>query len=156
MVIYMIKRIRRSLCFSCLLILTAGAIASDRVEYLNSGDVLPNELPFSEAVRVGETLYLSGQLGVKPGTMELASGGMTGQTRQTMENIKATLNAYGYSMSELVKCTIMLADISRWAEFNAVYVTFFEPPFPARSAFGANGLALGAEVEVECIAVKQE
>ena len=102
---------------------------------------------------MGHTLYLSGQIGVVPGTLELVPGGLAAEARQTMENIKATLEVHGASMDELVKCTVMLSDISEWAAFNEVYKTFFNKRFPARSAFGANGLALGARVEVECIAV---
>lgn len=123
-------------------------------EYLNSTEVFPPNLPFSEAVRVGNTLYLSGQIGIVPGTMELVAGGLEAETRQTMENIQTSLQANGYSMNDLVKCTIMLADISRWAAFNEIYTTWFDEQFPARSAFGANGLALGAQVEIECIAAR--
>ncbi len=124
------------------------------IEFLNSGKVLPEGLPFSEAVRVGATLYLSGQMGIVPGSMRMAPGGIREQTRQTMENIKATLEAHGAAMHNLVKCTVMLADISDWPAFNEVYRSYFEAQrLPARSAFGANALALGARVEVECIAV---
>ena len=123
------------------------------IQFLNSGKVLPANLPFSEAVRVGDTLYLSGQLGIAPGTMKLVPGGMKEEARQTMDNIKTTLEAHGCTMRDLVKCTVMLADISEWAAFNEVYKTYFSERYPARSALGANGLALGARVEVECIAV---
>ena len=133
---------------------TASCLAAQRIEFLNSGAVLPDSLPFSEAVRVGDVLYLSGQVGVKPGGLELVSGGIRGESRQTMENIRLTLEAHGYAMTDLVKCTIMLADISEWGTFNEVYKTYFSAPYPARSAFAANGLALGAQVEVECIAAK--
>ena len=131
-----------------------AARAADKpaIEYLNSGKVLPNTLPFSEAVKVGNLLYLSGQLGIMPGSMKLVPGGIKEEARQTMENIKTSLEAHGYKMSDLIKCTVMLADMSEWATFNDVYKTFFPGHFPARSAFGANGLALGARVEVECIA----
>jgi 2-iminobutanoate/2-iminopropanoate deaminase len=122
-------------------------------EFLNSGKVLPATLPFSEAVRVGNTLYLSGQIGVVPGTMALVPGGMQAEARQTMENIRTTLTAHGYAMSNVVKCTVMLADMVDWPAFNAIYQTYFTPPYPARSALGANGLALGARVEVECLAI---
>ncbi len=123
------------------------------VEFLNSGAVLPKTgLPFSEAVRHGNTLYLSGVLGVLPGTLNLAPGGIKEEARQTMQNIKATLEAHGCTMNHLVKCTVMLADMSEWSAFNEVYKSFFSGALPARSAFGANGLALGARVEVECIA----
>jgi 2-iminobutanoate/2-iminopropanoate deaminase len=125
-------------------------------EFLNSGKVLPSTLPFSEAVRVGNTLYLSGQLGVKPGTLTLVAGGIDAETRQTMENIRTALTAHGYGMSDVVKCTVMLADMADWPAFNTVYQGFFSRPYPTRSAFGANGLALGARVEVECMAVKAQ
>lgn len=134
------------------------AVVADQpaaVEYLNSGKVLPADLPFSEAVRVGDVLYLSGQIGVVPGTLKLAPGGVQGEARQAMENIRTTLEAHGHSMRDVVKCTVMLADMSEWAAFNEVYKTFFSAPYPARSALGANGLALGARVEVECIAARR-
>jgi 2-iminobutanoate/2-iminopropanoate deaminase len=139
-----------------LLALSGAALcpAAERIEFLNSGVVLPDSLPFSEAVRVGDLLYLSGQVGVKPGGLELVSGGIRGESRQTMENIRLTLEAHGYAMTDLVKCTVMLADIGEWGIFNEVYKTYFSVPYPARSAFGANGLALGARVEVECIAAR--
>lgn len=132
--------------------LPAAASAKDGVEFLNSGKVMPANLPFSEAVRVGDTLYLSGQIGLVPGTMKLAPGGIRDEARQAMENIRTVLEAHGYSMGDVVKCTVMLADMSEWSAFNDVYRTFFSGRYPARSALGANGLALGARVEVECIA----
>ena len=103
---------------------------------------------------MGPTLHLSGQIGVLPGTVKLAPGGMKEEARQTMENIRISLEANGYSMSDIVKCTVMLADMSEWAAFNDIYRTYFKGNFPARSAFGANGLAFGARVELECIAAK--
>jgi reactive intermediate/imine deaminase len=128
--------------------------AKPPIEFLNSGKVTPTTLPFSEAVRVGDTLYLSGQIGIQPGTLNLAPGGIEGEARQTLDNIRTTLEAHGYSLRDVVKCTVMLADIAEWAAFNEVYRKYFSPPYPARSALGANGLALGARVEVECIAVR--
>ncbi len=130
----------------------ARAADTPAIEYLNSGKILPATLPFSEAVRVGNLVYLSGQLGIVPGSMKLVPGGIKEEARQTLENIRTALEAHGYKMGDLVKCTVMLADMSEWAAFNDVYKTFFTGHFPARSAFGANGLALGARVEVECIA----
>lgn len=123
------------------------------VQFLNSGKIIPKDLPFSEAVKVNETLYLSGQIGISPGTLKLVPGGIKEETRQTMDNIRTSLEANGYKMRDIVKCTVMLADISEWAKFNEVYATYFSNNYPARSAFGASGLALGAKVEVECIAV---
>jgi reactive intermediate/imine deaminase len=132
--------------------LVVHAQAPTGIEFLNSGKVLPTNLPFSEAVRVGDTLYLSGQVGVLPGSMKLVTGGLEAEARQTLENVRTTLQAHGLGLGNVVKCTIMLADIAEWAAFNEVYKRFFTAPYPARSALGANGLALGARVEVECIA----
>lgn len=132
-----------------------GAVSAKQpatVEFLNSGKVLPTGLPFSEAVRVDKMLYLSGQVGNEPGTLKLVPGGLKEETRQAMNNIKTSLEAHGYTMRDLVKCTVMLADLSKWGEFNEIYKTFFVDRYPARSALGANGLALGAQVEIECIA----
>ena len=112
----------------------------------------PPSLPFSKAVAVGDMLYLSGELGIAPDTLALAPGGIAAETKQVMENIKATLKANGSDMNHVVKCLVMLADINEWAQMNAVYRTYFKKRFPARSALGANGLALGARVEIECIA----
>src|SRR5687767_6095830 len=137
---------------ACLGMLPAYPQSQGSPEFLNSGKVYPTNLPFSEAVRIENTLLLSGQIGVQPGTLKLVPGGMKAEARQTMTNIKTTLEAHGYAMRDLVKCTVMLADINEWSEFNEVYKTFFTGRYPARSALGANGLALGAKVEVECIA----
>jgi len=150
------SRIPRTVVAAALLAAAPPAFAgeSPAVEFLNSGKVTPTTLPFSEAVRVGDTLYLSGQIGIRPGTLELAPGGIEGEARQTLENIRTTLETHGYTLRDVVKCTVMLADIAEWAAFNDVYRTFFSPPYPARSALGANGLAMGARVEVECVAAR--
>ncbi len=110
------------------------------------------ELPFSDAVRVGDLLFLSGKLGNQPGTRTLAPGGIKGETRQALTNIKDTLERWGSSMDRVVTCTVFLADMDEWAEMNEVYVTFFPERKPARSALGVSSLALDARVEIECIA----
>lgn len=111
--------------------------------------------PFSPAVRVGNLIYLAGQIGTDPsagGTV--VTGGIAAETRQVMENIKRVAEAAGSSMDRLAKCTVFMADMKEWDAMNEVYRTFFTAPnFPARSALGANGLALNARVEIECIAV---
>jgi 2-iminobutanoate/2-iminopropanoate deaminase len=122
------------------------------VSYLQMPAMDGLDLPFSSAVRAGNTLYLSGNVGNIPGTFDLAKGGIAGETHQTMENISAVLQEFGSSMDEVVKCTVFLADMSEWSAMNDIYRTYFKNP-PARSALGANGLALGARVELECIAV---
>jgi len=125
---------------------------SPEVEYLNAAGTEGLGLPFSAAVRVDNMLYLSGNIGNIPGTLELAPGGIEGQTRQTMENIKHALEEFGSSMDRVVKCTVFLADMGEWAAMNEIYKTYFTNP-PARSALGASGLALDGRIEVECIAV---
>lgn len=108
-------------------------------------------LPFSESVRVGDVLYLSGSLGNEPGTKMLVSGGLEAETHQTIRNIAHVLEKHGLTFDDVFKVQVMLADMAEWEAFNAIYVTYFEPDrLPARSAWGCNGLALGARVEVEC------
>ena len=113
---------------------------------------LPNAPgPFSEAVRVEDMLYLSGAIGTDS-SGKVVAGGIGPETRQTMENIKATLARNNLTMTNVVKCTVMLADIKEWPAMNEVYRTYFPGPKPARSAFAGTGLALNARVEIECLA----
>jgi reactive intermediate/imine deaminase len=126
------------------------------VEFLNAPGTEDLNLPFSEAVRVDDTLYLSGQLGNVPGTWELVPGGITEETRQTLDNIGAVLERHGSSYDRVVKCTVFLADIAEWPAMNEVYRTYFTESPPARSAMATSGLALDARVEIECIAVMGE
>jgi 2-iminobutanoate/2-iminopropanoate deaminase len=129
--------------------LVAGCTTSrNTIEYI----ARPNAPgPFSEAVRVGNIVFLSGELGTDS-TGRLVPGGITAETRQTLENIKGKLARIGLTMDNVVKCTAMLADISEWGAMNAVYRTYFPGPKPARSAFGTSGLVRGARMELECIA----
>ncbi|HWM29869.1 MAG TPA: Rid family hydrolase [Woeseiaceae bacterium] len=129
----------------------SGSAAPD-VQYLNAPGTEGLGLPFSAAVRVDNMLYLSGAIGNVPGTLDLAPGGIQGETRQAMENIKESLEHFGSSMDRVVKCTVFLADMGEWEAMNEVYRTYFENP-PARSALGASGLALDGRIEIECIAV---
>ena len=127
---------------------TAPAIDRSAVQYIRAADP---KAPFSAAVRVDNILYLSGQIGV--GADGRLPPQFADQARQTLENVAATLKASGSSLDDVFKCTVMLADMSRWEEFNRIYVTYFKPErLPARSAIGANGLALGAMLELECSA----
>jgi reactive intermediate/imine deaminase len=123
------------------------------VRYISSAASRAANLPFSQAVRVGDVLYLSGAIGNVPGTMELVPGGIQAETRQAMDNIGSVLGENGLTFGHVFKCTVMLADMASWAAFNEVYLTYFKADrLPARSAFGAVGLALGAQVELECVA----
>jgi reactive intermediate/imine deaminase len=111
--------------------------------------------PFAEAIEVGDMLYLSGQIGIRPGEARPVAGGTLAEGRQTMENIGATLKRHGLSHADLVRCLVVLTDMSQWAAFNRVYAEFFpDGRYPARSAIGATALALGASVEIECTARK--
>jgi len=122
-------------------------IAFDR-----SAETAAADLPFSDAVRAGDLLFLSGQLGVRPGERQLVPGGVEAETAQILDNIRAILARNGSSLAQVVKCTAFLADMSEWAQMNAVYRRYFTSQLPARSAFGAAGLAYGARIELECIA----
>lgn len=107
--------------------------------------------PFSTAVQVGDILYLSGDLGAAETGNAVVPGGIEPETRQMFKRIKATLSHHGLTLKDVFKCTVMLADMSEWQTFNAIYATYFEPgKYPTRSAMGVNGLALGARVEMEC------
>jgi reactive intermediate/imine deaminase len=107
--------------------------------------------PISEAVRVGDTVYLSGQLGLD---RERLVSGFEAQAEQAMKNVGAALARLGLGFEHVVKCTVMLQDIGKLAAFNRIYANYFSAgQWPARSAFAGTELALGAEVEVECIAV---
>lgn len=102
-------------------------------KHLNSGKVLPTTLPFSEAIQVGPTLYLSGQIGNIPGSLKLPSGGIQPEAKQVMENIKTSLESHGCTLADVVKCTVMLADMNEWNVSNEVYKTFFSAGrFPAQ------------------------
>ena len=96
-------------------------------------------------------LYLSGAMGIDE-TGALVPGGIEAETRQALVNIRSVLERHGTSMDRVVKCTVMLADMQEWAAMNRVYVQQFSTNLPARSAFGASGLALGGRVEIECVA----
>jgi reactive intermediate/imine deaminase len=132
-----------------------GAGASDhnkpKVEYLPAPGTEEMDLPYTAAVRLNNTLYLSGALGIVPGTRSLAEGGIQPETRQTLENITKTLENSGSSIENVVKCTVLLADVAEWSAMNEVYKTFFDDK-PARTAVGVGGLPLNARVEIECIA----
>ncbi|MBJ3776694.1 Rid family hydrolase [Acuticoccus mangrovi] len=130
------------------------AITGRKVHVHSSGTFADQDLPFCEAVEIDGVVLLSGQMGVIPGSLRLAAGGVAAETRQMMENIGATLEAAGLGFANIVKATVFLADMTEWPAFNAIYLRYFVKPYPARSALGTSGLALGARVEMECIAVR--
>lgn len=132
------------------LALLLAAPGTPTVHYTSPESIRLNR-PFSEATQVGDIIYLSGQIGAVPGEDSVVAGGIEPETRQVMANIGAVLAKRGLTHDDLFKCTVMLADMKQWDAFNRVYVAYFKPGrFPSRSAFGANGLARGAAVELEC------
>lgn len=134
-----LRRLTRATIMGALLI--PGAVAAEPL------------FPFAEAVRADNLLFLSGQIGIAPGGAGLVAGGVTAETRQAMDNIGATLRRNGLRYADLVKCTVMLKDMTQWGAFNRVYAGYFpQGRYPARSAMGAAALALGANVEIDCIA----
>ncbi len=140
---------RRVLILLCVVV--APALVAQEKEVLKVPGAVEG-LPFSPAIRVGNVIYLSGQLGNRIGTRELVSGGITPETRQTMENIRTVLDAAGSSLDRVFKCTVFLADIADYPAMNAVYASYFPNNPPARSTVAGSGLALGARVEIECMA----
>ena len=122
------------------------------VEYFPASPInATTPAPFSSAVRVGDVLYLSGQIGIAPDGKLPA--GFEAQAKQTMENVGAALKARGLGWGDVFKCTVMIDNMADWPKFNTIYVPYFPAgKLPARSAFGADGLALGALLELECLA----
>ena len=126
--------------------------ANPNPEYINLVEPFP--YPFSSAVKIGNLVYVSGQIGshMENGAPVLVKGGLEHEAHQALDNIKAVLEKAGTSMDRVVKCTVMLADMKEWPKFNEIYATYFPGPKPARAAFGATALAMNARVEIDCIA----
>jgi reactive intermediate/imine deaminase len=157
---------RRTLLLAALL--TAGCVAQAptpaqappttvpaQLEFINLYDPWP--YPFSSATRVGNLIFVSGQIGteMRDGKPVLVAGGLDAEAKQTMENIRAILARAGSSLDRVAKCNVIMADMSEWPRLNEIYATYFPGAKPARAAWGATGLALGARVEIDCIAVAQ-
>lgn len=128
-----------------------AALSAD-VSYNTGQPISGQTLPFSRAVRVGQTLYLSGELGIDPATNKLVPGGTGPETAQIFRNYERTLAEYGADLSDLVKCTVFLGDMAHYGDMNAAYAAAVPDPKPARSTVGVNGLGFGAALEIECIA----
>ena len=147
-----------ALITTCSLGLTVSASAAPvtaNPTYIKSAPLFLGDggaYPFSEAVRVDDTLYMSGQIGFKDG--KLVKGGIQAETKQTFANIEEVLLKYGYQKSDIIKCSAMLTDMDDFSAFNKAYQTELSKPYPVRSTFGVTELAAGASVEIECIAAK--
>ena len=125
-------------------VLIAGPAAAAEPEFYPPANP---QSPYSEAVRVGDLLVVSGQLGVRPGQPV----SFEDESRRALDNVAAVLSRHGAGMGDVFKCTVMLTDMSKWAAFNGIYTGYFKPGrLPARSVLGAGALAAGANVEVEC------
>jgi|TARA_B100001142_G_scaffold21780_1_gene20047 enamine deaminase RidA (YjgF/YER057c/UK114 family) len=130
--------------------------SQNEIQYVNSDETKEKGYPFSDATVVNGIIYLSGAIGTLPDG-SVVSGGIVAETRQTMMNIKNRLEKMGGSMDDIFKCTCMLADIKDWPLMSQEYKKFFNPDkLPARSAFAGSGLALGAKLEIECMAIKRK
>lgn len=139
--------------FVVMMLMSLPTISMADVEHYTLPENRFKNLPFSEAVRHGNTVYLAGQIGIPPGEAKLVSGGVKAETQQIMKNIGHVLAHFSLTHKDLVRCQVMLADISEWPSFNEVYQTFFSAPYPARSALASSGLAFGARAEVVCEAI---
>jgi reactive intermediate/imine deaminase len=132
---------------------TATPVPPARPDFINL--VEPWPYPFSSAVRAGRFIFVSGQIGTEivDGAPRLVGGGIEAETRRTLDNIRDILAKAGSSLERVVKCSVMMADMAEWPAMNTIYATYFPGPKPARAAWGASGLALGARVEIDCIAL---
>ena len=147
------KVVRRPWLGNIVLVAVVGCASAHRASPEFIAATSGPSRPFSPAVRANGFLFLSGQVGTDS-TGRVVAGGIQAETRQTMSNISAVLVRAGSSLDKVVKCTVFMADMTEWGAMNEGYVTFFPQRRPARSAAGASGLALGAKVEIECIAAE--
>jgi len=142
---------KKLILISALLLSFNGWAEDIVVEHFSSEQTIKQDFPFSDAVKVGNTLYLSGMIG-EDEEGNLVEGGIVPEAHNVMKRMGTLLAHYNLGYDDVVKCLVMIDDISQWSLFNSVYVQYFEKPYPARSAFGADGLAGNASFELECIA----
>ena len=116
----------------------------------------PGGRPYSPAVRVGNLIFVSGQVALDPATGEAVRDSFEAETRQVMDNVKRLVEQAGSSMANIVKTTVFLTDIEKFAEMNEIYSSYFETDPPARSTVEVSALALGFDVEVECVAFVED
>lgn len=136
---------------AALLMTLSLQIPAQPTEFYNSGKIIPSNLPLSDGVRHGNLFFLSGQIGLIPGSGKLLSGGMKAETKQALDNIKMILESRSSSMQDLIQCTAYLIDINEWPSFNEIYQGYFKLRYPARTVVGVSQLPLQARVELQCI-----
>ncbi|MFK7914402.1 MAG: RidA family protein [Pseudomonadales bacterium] len=152
----MSKHIRWLLAMAAVTAIAAcTATSNSPLQVLTTAEHESANLPFSEAVVAGDLIFLSGQIGAKPGSLNVVAGGIEAETRQALTNLQDVLERHGASMDQVAKCTVFMLDMAQWSAMNKVYVSFFPNHKPARSALAASGLAVGASVEIECIAARR-
>src|SRR5687768_14570008 len=139
----------RSVILVCSVIVSGCMNSTPR--YMTLPERAALNTPYSDAVRAGNLLFLSGTVGSAPGTRQVVPGGVAAETRQALENVKHNLEAHGSSMERVVKCSVFLADIGDFETMNGVYREYFKTNKPVRTTVGVNGLPLGARVEIECV-----
>ena len=146
--------LRKIIIFSLLFVSTLTTMAEADVEYFRSETFKEKKLPLSEAVRVGNLLFVSGNLGIDFSQQELGlvAGGIVAETKQTMRNIENALVNSGSSLDQLVKCTVYLANIDEWPKLNNIWPSFFNENFPTRTAIEVQRLWRDASVEITCVA----
>ena len=142
---------KKIIFISALLISFNGWTEHASIEHFSSEQTLKQNFPFSDAVRVGNTVYISGMIG-EDDKGNLIDGGIVPEAHNVMKKMGNILAHFELGYDDVVKCLVMIDDISEWSMFNSVYIQYFEKPYPARSAFGADGLAGDASFELECIA----
>ena len=145
------KHLVKISAISSLLFIVNGWADNTEIEHFSSEQTIKQDFPFSDAVKVDNTLYLSGMIG-EDQEGNLVEGGIVPEAHNVMKRMGKILAHFNLDYNDVVKCLVMIDDISQWGLFNTVYTQYFDKPYPARSAFGADGLALNASFEMECMA----
>lgn len=148
-------KIKRLILILTLLFIQNNLASNTMIEHFSTEQTVEQNFPFSDAVRVGDTLYLSGMIG-EDDNGNLVKGGIVPEAHNVMKRMDKILNHFDLTFDDVFKCLVMIDDINEWSLFNSVYIQYFKKPYPARSAFGADGLAGGASFELECIAIIQD
>ena len=142
---------KKIILMSALLFSFNGWADDSVIEHFSSEETIKQDFPFSDAVRVDNTISISGMIG-EDNNGNLVEGGIVPEAHTVMKTMGNILAHFNLGYDDVVKCLVMIDDISEWSMFNSVYVQYFDKPYPARSAFGADGLAGNASFELECIA----